>query len=65
MAMCVVHLVGPNWPHESMYPTPSVLQLVSVESDDFAIPRAETGSENEQVSDIALVCEVNAACAKW
>ena len=33
----------PNWPHESMYPTPSVLQLVPVETDDFAIPRVDVG----------------------
>ena len=55
----------PNWPHESMYPTPSVLQLVSAESDDSAIPRADIGNENEQINDIALVLQVDAVRAKW
>ena len=35
-----------NGPHESVYPTPSVLQSVPAESDDFANSRADIGSKN-------------------
>ena len=54
----------PSGPHESMYPTPSVLQFVSDKIYDFAIPRVDVGKEMSNINDIAFVFVVNVVCAK-